>query len=159
MAGDSWYFAYGSNLLKEQKRKRTGDIRGGDERPRIATLKDYRLAFNKRGSKGEVFVNVVPCISDEVMGVVYRWDRESRVKMAEGYELGYDEQVVDVTLVDGRIVSAITFIASRENVCDEGRPSDTYLRKIVAGAGEHGLPEKYIRRIEQLAGASYPRSS
>jgi hypothetical protein len=33
-----WYFAYGSNLLSDQMVARTGPIRTGDERPRIARL-------------------------------------------------------------------------------------------------------------------------
>ena len=57
---DVWYFAYGSNLWRDQKQDRTGAIRQGDERPRIARLADHRLAFNKRGARGELFANIMP---------------------------------------------------------------------------------------------------
>ena len=101
MSGDTWYFAFGSNLWINQKVERTGAIRQGDERPRIATLKGFRLAFNKRGLRGNVYANIVEAPEDEVLGVVYRWSKKSREKMRDEFEIGYAEQVVEVT-TDGR---------------------------------------------------------
>ena len=52
-----WYFAYGSNLDRDQKEARTGAIREA----RVARLRGYRLAFNKRASKaGRLYANIVP---------------------------------------------------------------------------------------------------
>jgi cation transport regulator ChaC len=151
MTNDSWYFAYGSNLLKDQKQERTGDIRTGDERPRIAVLDDYRLAFNKRGGNGNVYANVIPCSGEKVMGVVYRWDHHSRTIMATEYEKGYEEKMVEV-VIDGKVkLTAVTFIASSEFVCKESPPSDDYLCKIITGAKQHGLPSDYIRRVQRIA--------
>ena len=151
MKGDSWYFAYGSNLWKDQKEDRTGDIRTGNERPRIAVLDDYRLAFNKRGGNGNVYANIMPCSGEEVMGVVYRWDHRSRTTMATEYEIGYEEKMVEV-VIDGQAkLTAVTFIATSESVCEEAPPSDDYLWRIVTGAKQHGLPSDYIRRVQCIA--------
>jgi cation transport regulator ChaC len=151
MSDDSWYFAYGSNLWIDQKVERTGAIRTGDERPRIARLKDYRLAFNKRGARGQVCANIRHSAGDEVIGVVYRWGLKARQTMGRCYEIGYDEENVEVTTDQGEKLEAVTFVARPENVCDESTPSAGYLEKIITGARQHGLPEEYIRRIEQIA--------
>jgi cation transport regulator ChaC len=150
MANDTWYFVYGSNLLIDQKVRRTGPIRQGYERPKIATLKDYRLAFNKQGGNGNVYANIVPSLGDEVIGVVYRWNDQSRRKMGV-YEKGYEQKFVDVVTKDKPKLSAVTFVAKPECVCDEARPSNDYLCKIITGAAEHGLPSAYIQQIECIA--------
>jgi len=149
MRGDTWYFAYGSNLLRDQKEGRTGDIRTGDERPRIAKLQDYRLAFNKRSRSGNV-ANIVPCLGEMVMGVIYRWDDHSRREMAQ-YEIGYEEEFVEVTVEGENKLRVVTFVVNPEFVCEEAPPSDDYLRKIITGAKEHRLPSDYIRRVRRIA--------
>lgn len=148
---DTWYFAYGSNMWIDQKVKRTGAIRQGAERPRIGTLKDWRLAFNKRGMRGNVYANIIPCLGAAVMGVVYRWDQQSRDTMREEYEIGYQEKWLEVATNLGETLKTLTFVALSESVCDEGCPSAAYLARIVDGARQHSLPEEYIQRVELLA--------
>jgi cation transport regulator ChaC len=129
---------------------RTGAIRTGDEAPRIARLHGWRLAFNKRGASGEVYANIAPASSGEVViGVVYRWDEESRKKMARR-EGGYAQAIVEVLTDAGDRLKAVTFIA--QNTCEEGQPSSDYLDTIVRGARQHGLPEEYIEQVMRLAG-------
>ena len=52
---DKWYFAYGSNLLEDQKKERTGDIRKAIK----CNLPEYKFVFNKRGSCGEIYANIL----------------------------------------------------------------------------------------------------
>ena len=148
--GDVWYFAYGSNLWIDQKRDRTGAIRQGSERPRIARLPDYRLAFNKRGASGEVYANLVPCPRETVVGVIYRCDAAAMAEM-DRREGGYDRQWVRVATADGTTVEAITYIARDGNTTAERPPSSEYLTKIITGARQHGLPQEYIQQIELWA--------
>ncbi len=150
MDGDCWYFAYGSNLWIDQKETRTGPIRQGSERPRIARLADYRLAFNKRGSAGVVYANVVDSTGAEVFGVVYRCNPESMRQM-DAKEIGYERRLVDVAADDGKVLKAVTYVAKPESVCCEGRPTKEYRDRILDGARQHGLPEDYIKSIEALA--------
>ena len=98
MNDDVWYFAYGSNLWTDQKERRTSAIRTGDDQPRIARLLDYRFAFNKRGSKGQVYANIMPCPGGVVIGVVYRC-RPSTVDTMSEWEGGYERRSVLVNFV------------------------------------------------------------
>src|SRR5258708_3117388 len=95
---DRWYFAYGSNLLRDQMVARTGPIRTGDDRPRIARLPNYRLAYNLLGSDGQVYANIVEP-GNGVLGVVYRCEWEALEKL-DGYEHGYERR--EVVVIDGR---------------------------------------------------------
>jgi len=152
MNDDVWYFAYGSNLWIDQKENRTSAIRTGADRPRIARLADHRFAFNKRGSKGQVYANVLPCPGEEVLGVVYRC-KQSTVDTMSEYEGGYDRKSVQVIIDDGSRVEAITYVAMEKDVVDNARPSDEYLSRILTGAAQHGLPQNYIEKIKLLASA------
>ncbi|MBX7104580.1 MAG: gamma-glutamylcyclotransferase [Gemmataceae bacterium] len=153
MNSDVWYFAYGSNLWTDQKEERTGAIRTGEDRPRIARLADYRFAFNKPSKKWKFVANIMPCPGEEVIGIVYRCDQATMKKM-DNWEPGYERQSVQVSLDDGKVVEAITYVAAAKNVTNDGHPSPEYLQKIVTGARQHGLPEKYIERVVRLAGDS-----
>ena len=153
MNDDVWYFAYGSNLWIDQKEQRTSAIRTGADRPRIARLADHRFAFNKRGSKGQVYANVMPSLGEEVFGVVYRC-KPSTVDTMSEYEGGYERKTVTVVIDDGFSVEAITYVAIEKNVVDDTRPSDEYLTRILTGAAQHGLPHDYIEKIKLLASAS-----
>jgi len=69
----------------------------------------------------------------------------------EGVSSGhYLRQTVEVVTRSGEAIEAVTYIAAPEHVCDEQAPSADYLERIVRGAREHGLPEKYVRWIESL---------
>jgi gamma-glutamylcyclotransferase len=143
---DHWYFTYGSNLLSDQMVARTGPIRTGDERPRIARLPNYRLVFNVLGDDGCIYANIAQP-GNGVLGVVYRCGEDALEKLDE-YEHEYERQ--EVVVIDGNGIDlvALVYIAKPEHVTVGGAPSAAYLRKIVTGAREHGLPEEYIRAIE-----------
>jgi cation transport regulator ChaC len=146
---DHWYFAYGSNLLSEQMIARTGPICNGDERPRIARLPNYRLAFNMLGEDGQIYANIVTP-GDGVLGVVYRCGSKSLEKL-DGYERGYERQALAVIDDRGVKLRVVAYIARPESVTAEGRPSAAYLQKIMTGACQHGLPEEYLRTLEATA--------
>jgi cation transport regulator ChaC len=149
MNHDKWYFAYGSNLLVDQKEDRTGQIRQALR----ARLPGYRFAFNKRGDKGQIYANIIPDESHEVWGVIYLCNPAAIKEMdkREGVSGGhYARQTVQVITDTGKEVSAETYIGGSDHLCDEGRPTDEYLNRILDGARHHGLPEEYILAIERL---------
>ena len=151
MKDDAWYFAYGSNLSVEQKERRTGPIR----KAICCRLKDYRLAFNKRGTNGDVYANVIPEPTEEVWGVIYRCSTNAFREMDrhEGVSTGhYERMTVTVESEDGEMVTAITYIAGAAHVCEEALPNDDYLQMILQGARYHRLPQRYIRSIEIRSG-------
>ena len=141
-----WYFAYGSNLWTDQMAHRTGPIPQDENRPRRAALPHYRLIFNMRGEDGQVFANI-QSPGKGVHGVVYRCSPEALTRL-DGYERGYERRRVFVTAENGERLEAFTYVAEPPNVVDGRRPAAEYLRRIVTGARQHGLPESYIREIE-----------
>jgi Gamma-glutamyl cyclotransferase, AIG2-like len=111
------YFAYGSNLWIAQMVARTGPIRRGADRPRIARLPNYRLAFNMHGDDGQVFANVISP-GHGVLGVIYCCTAEALLKM-DHYEKGYERRQVQVMLENGAELTALTYtaaVARGENV-------------------------------------------
>ena len=150
MNEDLWYFAYGSNLFIDQKEQRTGRIRQAD----LCRLPGFRFAFNKRGSNGQIYANIVPDDAAEIWGVIYLCDPKAIREMDrfEGVSSGHYERIsVTVESESGEKVEAITYVAGEDFVCEAGKPSPEYLHKIVSGARHHALPEVYVAKIEKLA--------
>jgi len=146
---DQWYFAYGSNLVQEQKVNRTGPIR---EQRRVR-LDGYRLAFNKRGNDGTGKANIVPDEGGTVWGVVYRCSPSALKEMDryEGVSGGhYVRKTVCVRTDDGEELDAVTYVAGSAYVDNSLTRSSEYLQAILRGAREHGLPDEYLRGVEAL---------
>ncbi len=150
-AADSWYFAYGSNLSVRRMEGRTGETHPA----KIARLADHRFAFNQRCGDGPVHANIVPQPDAVVWGVIYRCSPRALERLDE-YEAvaegQYERLAVTVFLEDGTPVSAMAYIAGTACTSEEGRPTAEYLAQVVNGAREHGLPQGYVRWIEELAG-------
>jgi len=152
MSEDIWYFAYGSNLNIGRKEERTGRIRESH----IAKLAGYRLAFNKRGSNGEVYANLLANPTEEVLGVVYRCSEQAICELDrfEGVALGhYRRSTLWVELVESGVrLEAQVYLAEPEHTCDETPPSEEYLSHILKGVRAHRLPSSYAKAIRIRAG-------
>ncbi len=144
---DKWYFAYGSNLLVDQKEERTGRIRKAIK----CNLPGYKFVFNKRGSRGGIYANILRDDNEKVWGVIYLCKPEAIKKMDKCEGGGYHHINVEVIKDDGEKVSAMTYEAGSEYIVSDGKPSKEYLKKIIKGAKNHGLPEDYIQYIEKIS--------
>src|SRR6266849_9020151 len=116
MNGDTWYFAYGSNLLVDQKEERTGRIRQAVR----CRLPGYRFAFNKRGAGGQIYANIVPDEKSEAWGVIYLCNPTAMRIMdgREGVSGGnYSRDRVTVVTDSGEHVPAETYIAGPNFIC------------------------------------------
>jgi gamma-glutamylcyclotransferase len=143
------YFAYGSNMWIDQMVARTGPVHVGAERPRVAQLPGYRLAFNMRGENGQVYANIVHP-GGYVLGVIYTCDADALEKL-DVFEKGYHRRQVVVIGEHGETFDAVTYKAAPENVIDGGgKPSAEYLHRILRGGRQHNLPPAYLREIEAL---------
>jgi cation transport regulator ChaC len=143
-----WYFAYGSNLSREQMQQRAGQILDAQ----LARLENHELVFNKKARGGSAEANVQPSRGKTVHGVLYRITQVGlrNLDRATGVPMHYRR--IEVTVVDatGRKVNAQIYIASK---VEKGlRPATHYVQTLLAGAGEHGLPADYIDDIRQAAG-------
>jgi len=140
------YFAYGSNMDSERARKR--GIRFSQRRH--ATLKGYRLEFNKVASRDprEGYANIVQYENGIVEGVLYDIEDSdlSRLDRHEGYPDHYKRVEVRVQLDDRQEVEAVTYVAQPDRVRYELMPSRDYLDHLLAAGGL--LSESYRRKLQ-----------
>jgi cation transport regulator ChaC len=148
---ESWYFAYGSNLWRDQMIARTGAIGAAEHPPRIARLANYRLVFQRLEKGGPAYANIVSP-GDGVLGVVYRC-RAADLEKLDDYERGYERRPIVVIDPSGEELPAAAYIVKPGPAIEIGPPSDEYLQKIVRGATQHGLAETYIAQIVAIARA------
>jgi len=135
--------------LIDQMILRTGPLRKGSEKPRIARLQGYEVVFNLLGGDGEIYANIAQS-SDIVIGMLYRCGSDA-MAMLDRYEAGYDRVEVSVFDEEGNELEAIAYIARSDCIAPQGQPSDAYLQKILQGARSHSLPIEYIQSIESRA--------
>jgi gamma-glutamylcyclotransferase (GGCT)/AIG2-like uncharacterized protein YtfP len=134
------YFAYGSNLSKNNMYSRCGsDI----ETLGPAKLLDYDLTFDKRG-----YANIIPSSGKYVWGLVWRIDEDclKELDIYEGYPTLYGRQTVAVELGQDN-VAALVYIEPSDQ--SGGQPNRTYLEgKVIPGAEEHHLPPEWVNKLK-----------
>lgn len=147
------YFAYGSNMSRQQMRARCPD----HECLAKAVLKDYALCFPRHSpirNCGVAGLTKTP--GAEVWGVVYRLhDRDlAALDRREGFDPAkpvhvnrYNRQTVRV-LMDARGVECLTYVARPEPGAHV--PSAEYLATIIEGAVENDLPPEYVAGLMSL---------
>ena len=125
-----YYFAYGTNLNREQMLERCPD----SEPIFIATLPNYKCVFVgwSRQWRGGV-ASIQPFRGEKVLGAIYDVsDRDlRRLDSYEGYPQSYNKQNVTVFDEDGEPVQAVTYIKAVQS--EETRPSEEYLAVIQQG--------------------------
>uniref|UniRef100_A0A3B4AAQ2 Uncharacterized protein n=1 Tax=Periophthalmus magnuspinnatus TaxID=409849 RepID=A0A3B4AAQ2_9GOBI len=144
------YFAYGSNLLKERLTLKNPSATVHC----VARLKNFRLVFgNHKGRASERWHGGVATIEhspgDEVWGVVWRLsvaDLES-LDSQENVTLGAYSPVELSVRTRGEDLSCRTYIM---NSCVYAPPSPQYLKVIVMGAAQNGLPQEYQDKLRAI---------
>jgi cation transport regulator ChaC len=149
-ADDVWYFAFGANMDDSAFRERR-QMRPIEGRP--GCIKGYRLRFNLEGRpKGKAApANISPDAQAEVWGVLYRITRKDLhwLDYTEGVPgRRYRHLWVDAEDVEGRAMRAVTYIADGKET--DGNPSLRYLMLLREGARAHGLPEHWVRFLENV---------
>ena len=147
MAPTAWYFAYASNMSRAQMKSRAGEIL----EERAGRLENYELVFNKKARGGSATANIHPAPGQAVEGVPYKINDGAfrALDRFEGAPQHYRRIEVSVTAGDGQKIAAQAFIATK---VDKGlRPASHYLKTILDGAREHGLPEEYLKKIQAAA--------
>jgi len=142
-----WYFGYGSNMNDAIFLTRRQMHPLATQQGRLA---DHRLTFNLPIGPGERGVaNVEPAAGVHTWGVLYLLTSEEcdRLDRTEGVHRGVYERIPITVVPDDNAdqLPAFTYRSSRTR---PGRkPSARYLRLLVDGAIEHGLPESYVRLL------------
>jgi hypothetical protein len=146
------YFAYGSNLKLARLRERAPSARAGGR----ALLSGWRLAFDKPGRDGSAKANLRREVGSLVWGALYAlapgdWPR------LDAAEPGYERIRVEVAIEGGEIVRAQTY-AARARARDQ-LPLEGYLRLVLEGAREHGLPADWVAALERLGAGGGGRAA
>ena len=147
-----YYFAYGSNMNKEQILVRCAN-------PKViavAKLPHHRVAFFGYSKTWDgAMESVIPAPGKEVWGVIYELNFSDRDRLdacqdvrldGTGAYFHYPARVADTV---GKTRAVLFY--KKDILGTPQKPSREYLDLIVLGALEHGLPASYIeglRRIE-----------
>ena len=145
-----WYFAYGANMHDSAFRQWRGMC---PLEWRAGRVRGYRLRFNLEGRpKGKAApANVFPDPEAEVWGVLYKITRRELVRLdaTEGIPWSrYRPLWLGAEDASGNALRAVTYIAQGRE--DDGNPTLRYITLLREGARAHGLPERYIRFLEQV---------
>jgi cation transport regulator ChaC len=145
-----WYFAYGANMHDSAFRGWRG-MHPSEWRP--GRVRGYRLRFNLEGHpRGKAApANLSADAGAEVWGVLYKITRRDLVRLnaTEGVPWSrYRPLWLEAEDIGGNTLPAVTYIAQGNE--DDGRPSLRYITLLREGARRHGLPEHYIRLLEQI---------
>lgn len=143
-----YYFAYGSNMLRERLIARVGHTRQLGH----AHLANHRLTFNKRSNDGSGKCTVVASgsIEDGVWGVLFELDVRQKQILDRHEGNGYRDRKIVIRQSHGT-VSAFTYVSSQDWTDDSCRPYSWYKQLVLAGALQSGLPRAYIAHIERIS--------
>ncbi|MCH8076716.1 MAG: gamma-glutamylcyclotransferase [SAR324 cluster bacterium] len=149
-----WYFAFGANMHDSAFRERRG-MRPLDWRP--GKMSGYRLRFNLEGRpRGKAApANISPAPGDEVWGVLYRITRAELVRLDQSEGVPgrrYRRLWAEAVPEQGEPLREVTYIADGDE--RDGDPSLRYITLPREGARAHGLPEHYLRILDQVRPAS-----
>ncbi|KAK7068199.1 hypothetical protein SK128_021967 [Halocaridina rubra] len=148
------YFAYGSNLLTERIHINNPSAK----KVNIGKLKDFRLDFNYFSQRWQgSAATIVEDPGNHLYGVLWEIANEdmANLDMQEGVHQGiYKALEVDVEVLNGEMVRARSYQIIRP-LEDDRRPSSVYMNVILNGAKENGLPEEYIKFLENIEHNGY----
>ena len=147
------YFAYGSNMWREQMRQRCPD----HELVGKAVLPGYALCFPRTSPIRECGVaGIAETHGAEVWGVLYRLHDQDLAALdkREGYDPAkpvhlnrYYRTTVRV-LKDGEAHDCLTYLARAEPGTHV--PSVEYMSALITGAVENGLPVEYVSQLRTI---------
>ncbi|MFQ5816759.1 MAG: gamma-glutamylcyclotransferase family protein [Terriglobia bacterium] len=140
---DVWYFAYASNMSRQQVKQRAGE----PKEEKVARLDGYELNFDKIARGGTGTATITLASGKVVWGVLYRL-REQQLKALdrfEGVPQHYRRSEVTVRDGAGNQFAAQVYLASK--VRKGLKPDRYYLQQIIQGAEEHNLPADYIAQL------------
>lgn len=128
------YFAFGANCNAAVMKRKGVQF----ETSQHATLRGYRLRFNKRSLRENLpeeigFANIEECADGSVEGILYDIVDEHRIRLdeSERYPEHYDRIEISVETT-GDPVPCFAYKAQPDKVSEGLRPSRNYLNHILA---------------------------
>ncbi|XP_053568998.1 gamma-glutamylcyclotransferase [Bombina bombina] len=150
-----YYFAYGSNLLKERILLSNPSASFHS----VAKLQNFKLAFGShQGNKNSRWhggvATVVESDGDEVWGVVWKMDISSldSLNIQEGVHIGiYKPIEISVQTAEGDLICR----CYQMKKCVYGLMSPQYKQVMCMGAKQNDLPAEYQKMLEDLQTNNY----
>lgn len=129
-----YYFAYGSNLWREQMRGRCPEHRIIGR----GSAKGYRWIISTRG-----YANIVKSGGDEVHGVIYEISEsdEGSLDRCEGVDCGAYRKETILVESEGQRWECLVYV---DPVEQEGQPKEEYIERLNKGISDASLPSNYI---------------
>lgn len=128
------YFAYGSNLWRQQMLGRCPEHREIG----AGLLMGWRWIITTRG-----YASIVVSEGDYVLGTVYELS-EADVRNLDRFEDvaqgAYSKEMITIE-VDVRYLNCLVYI---DHITDEGKPKEEYIARINNGIGDAGFPTEYV---------------
>lgn len=147
-----WYFAYGSNMQSATLRGRRC-VEYARAHP--ARLDGWRLVVDKPSliRDGNTFANIIPDPQAHVWGVSFEISEEdmSHIDLTEGVLIGnYARVEVRLQRADDSDAPFAAYTLTSEKRHPQTCPSHRYMRLVIEGAIEHGLPAPYIEFLRSI---------
>lgn len=140
------YFAYGSNMEKEQMQRRCPNHRF----LAVARLDHYTLAFTRYSDRWDGGVaDLLPERGKVVHGVLYEISQNDLILLDQytGYPNCYSRGDVMLETTSRDQLPALTYFAVRQGGI---KPSRRYLDQILKGARAYHLPQDYISFLKSI---------
>lgn len=130
------YFAYGSNLWRQQMTRRCPEHREVG----AGCLKGWRWIITTRG-----YASIVKSVSDYVLGTVYELSVADVLSLDrfEGVAQNYYRKEMIPVDVNGQELYCLVYI---DPVTEEGEPKEEYVARINRGIQDAGFPDEYVIR-------------
>ena len=150
-----YYLAYGSNLhpVRLSERVASAELLG------VVELRQYRLAFQKKGWDGSSKCNLVHTgeTGDGVYAAMYSIAtiHKADLDRFEGKGQGYDD-VELIVKFQGKLQSCFTYFAQPSHIAHDLRPYHWYKNLVLLGARHLQFPEAYVYGIEALESMDDP---
>ena len=140
------YFAYGSNMSLPRLTARVASA----ERIGVFRLAEHTLRFHKVGKdgSGKCDAYYTGYAEDVVFGVLFDISEGDKATLdkIEGLGVGYQQKTVQLNDLKGNIINATTYFATKTDPLLQ--PFSWYVKHVVFGAKEVGIPVSYINSIE-----------
>ncbi|MFH1454001.1 MAG: gamma-glutamylcyclotransferase family protein [Armatimonadota bacterium] len=153
-----YYFAYGSNMDKEDldkwcDEKQLPHLRFLEISP--VKLSNYKLSFNYYSSTRDAgAANIIDSQEDTVYGLLMQIDDKDIeiIRRKEGFPNCYDEIYVKIEKFDGTLIQGVlTYkVAKNKELLTYQPPTQYYMNLIIKNAENYEFPREYIKFLKTL---------
>ncbi|MCB1823983.1 MAG: gamma-glutamylcyclotransferase [Candidatus Competibacteraceae bacterium] len=149
------YFSYGSNMSVCRLLKRVPSAKF----VATASLNEHDLRFHKKSKDGSSKCDAYYTGNSghSIIGVIFEIPETEKPELdrKEGLGNGYEEKEVMLTTPAGEQIKALTYYAT--NIDETLRPYQWYKYHVLTGAKENGLPDFYLKKLENIKSIQDPK--